>query len=82
MNKESDILPTSPEAEIEKITRREVQLLQLIADGYQNKEIAGKLHLAPDTIKKSLYRLYLKLNVKNRTSAVSKAVKMGLIKSV
>jgi len=80
MIKESDILLISPAAEIEKITRREVQLLQLIADGYQNKEIAGKLHLAPDTIKKSLYRLYQKLNVHNRASAISKATQMGLIR--
>ena len=73
--------PIFPATEIERFTNREIKLLQLVAEGYQNKEIAEKLYVAPDSIKKSLYRLYQKLNVKNRTSAVSKAVKMDLIKT-
>ena len=75
----SATLPIFPVTEIEKITKREIHLLQLVEEGYQNKEIAEKLHVAPDSIKKSLYRLYQKLNVHNRTSAISKAVKMDLI---
>ena len=80
-HEENNILQTSQAAGIQKITKRELNLLQLVAQGYQNKEIAEELYLAPDTIKKALYHLYKKLEVNNRTSAISKAVKMGLIKS-
>ena len=80
-HEESDIVQSSPESARQKITKREARLLQLVAEGYQNKEIAEELYLATDTIKKSLYHLYKKLDVNNRTGAISKAVKMGLIKS-
>lgn len=61
------------------IKPKEVEMLRLISQGFQNKEIAEQLYLATDSIKKSLYRLYQKLDVNNRISAVSKALEMGLI---
>ncbi|RKY93243.1 MAG: DNA-binding response regulator, partial [Ignavibacteriae bacterium] len=49
---------------------RERQILQLIADGLRNKEIAEKFFISPLTVKKQIYTLYKKLNVSSRIQAV------------
>jgi DNA-binding NarL/FixJ family response regulator len=51
------------------LTDRERQLLALISTGATNKEIAARLHLGPDSIKKSASGLYRRLGVRNRTEA-------------
>jgi LuxR family maltose regulon positive regulatory protein len=58
---------------IEPLSRREVEVLQLICDGYSNQEIAGRLVLSLHTVKKHVSNIFLKLNVKSRTQAIVRA---------
>lgn len=58
---------------------REQEVLALIAKGYSNKEIAGKLHLSDETVKRHVSNLIEKLNVHDRTQAVTEALRRGLI---
>jgi LuxR family maltose regulon positive regulatory protein len=61
------------------LTQREVQILRLIESGFTNEAIAGRLFLSLRTVKWYLYNIYPKLGVKNRTGALAKAKKMGLM---
>ena len=58
---------------------REYEVLQLIAKGFSNQEIANQLFLALPTVKTHLSNLYAKLDVRSRTQAVHKAQLMNLI---
>ena len=60
------------------LTRREIQMLGILATGKSNKEIARDLGLSPNTIKTHLANLYEKLGVRNRTQAVTEAAKLSL----
>ena len=62
-----------------KLNDREFQVLQLIAKGHTNQEIADQLYLALPTIKTHVSNLYAKLDVRNRTQAVRKAQELKLI---
>lgn len=61
------------------ITRREEQVLGLLAAGKSNKEIAQKLGVSPNTIKTQVASLYQKLDVQRRTQAVQKARDLAII---
>jgi LuxR family maltose regulon positive regulatory protein len=61
------------------LTRREVEILQCVAEGLRNKEIAEKLFNSEETIKKHIYNMFIKLNVKNRLSLVIKAKELGIL---
>lgn len=61
------------------ITERERQVLQLLADGRSNKEIAARLGLSPNTVKTHVARLFEKLRVARRTEAVGLARELGLV---
>lgn len=61
------------------LTEREVEVLRLVAGGYNNREIAGALHLAEGTVKNHLSSVLSKLGVRDRTRAVLKAVELGLL---
>ena len=61
------------------ITEREYAVLELLAAGHANKEIARALHVSPNTIKTHVSRLYEKLDVSRRTQAVQKARLLRLI---
>ena len=63
----------------EALTTRELQVLSLIAKGFQNKEIARELSLTEATVKYHVAHLLEKLGVGNRTEALSKALELGLI---
>ena len=52
------------------LSRREIELVDLVCQGRLNKEIAYQLELSEGTIKEYLYRLYRKLDVRNRTELV------------
>ncbi|MDI3477525.1 MAG: two-component system, NarL family, response regulator DegU [Thermoanaerobacterium sp.] len=52
-----------------ELTDREMQILNLIAEGYSNKEIADKLFLSEKTVKNHVYNIFRKLDVKDRTQA-------------
>jgi len=58
--------------EINELNERELQVLEFIAKGYLNKEIADKLYLSIDSIKKIAQNIYQKLYVRNRSEAVKK----------
>ena len=63
----------------ETLTAREQEVLQLLARGLRNKEIAARLNVSERTVNFHLANIYQKLNVSGRTEALSKALEQGLI---
>jgi len=63
----------------EPLTPREVQVLELLAEGLPNKAIAGRLRISDQTVKFHVSSISGKLGAKNRTDAVRRAVRRGLI---
>ena len=61
------------------ITKRELEILELIAQGMSNREIAEKLFVSENTVKTHSSRLFDKLAAKRRTQAVQIAKEMGLL---
>ena len=61
------------------LTRREEEVLQLIADGHSTPEVAQKLYISQKTVKNHLASIYQKLDARDRTQAVVQAVRMGII---
>jgi NarL family two-component system response regulator LiaR len=61
------------------ITRRELEILQLIAAGLSNREIAERLYVSENTVKTHSGRVFGKLNAKRRTQAVQRGKEAGLI---
>ena len=61
------------------ITERERQVLQLLANGRSNKEIAAQLGLSPNTVKTHIARLFEKLRVARRTEAIQLGRELGLV---
>ncbi len=62
------------------ITRREEEVLQLIAEGLSTTEVATRLFISVKTVKNHLASVYQKLDSRDRTQAVVRAVKMGIIR--
>lgn len=61
------------------LTRRELDVLRLLAVGKTNREIAQELHLSPSTVKGHVERIIAKLDVRGRTQAAVKAMGLGLM---
>jgi DNA-binding NarL/FixJ family response regulator len=88
---ESDAIVVSPEAGnghgddddgpevLEALTPREVQVLELLAEGLPNKAIADRLSISDQTVKFHVSSISAKLGAANRTDAVRRAVRRGLI---
>ncbi|MES2678525.1 MAG: LuxR C-terminal-related transcriptional regulator [Bacteroidota bacterium] len=84
---EKEIYITDPapteinQQEIEKlgISRRELDVLSLMASGLSNEEIARKLFVSLNTVKTHSSNIYLKLDVKRRTQATEKAKRLKII---
>lgn len=72
---------TRNETEIEKlgISKRELEVLQLMGEGLSNAEIADRLFVSANTIKTHSSKLFEKLDVKRRTQAVEKARRLNII---
>ncbi len=62
-----------------KISERELEVLELVAQGLSNKQISDKLFVSVNTTKTHLSHLYEKLDVKRRTQAVEKAKSLNII---
>ncbi|MHC4165622.1 MAG: LuxR C-terminal-related transcriptional regulator [Planctomycetota bacterium] len=71
--------PTGSEALPDPLSKREFEVLSLLAQGLSNKEIASETFLSPETIKKHVYNIYQKLHVHSRISAIEKARELGII---
>jgi LuxR family maltose regulon positive regulatory protein len=67
---------------IEPLSEREIEVLQLIAEGLSNREIAERLVISLSTVKGHTAKIYGKLNVNSRTQAVAKARQLGLLPEV
>jgi DNA-binding NarL/FixJ family response regulator len=67
------------EAGDEPLTAREVEVLELLAEGLPNKAIAGRLRISDQTVKFHVASISGKLGARNRTDAVRLAVRRGLI---
>jgi LuxR family maltose regulon positive regulatory protein len=64
---------------VEPLSQRELEVLQLIALGRNNQEIARQLVVAPGTVKAHTASIYRKLDVANRTEAVARARQLGIL---
>ncbi|MFD9812803.1 response regulator [Streptomyces sp. NPDC059080] len=62
------------------LSRRETEVLQLVADGLSNAEVSKRLFLSQATVKSHLVHIYAKLGVDSRTAAVAAATARGLIR--
>jgi DNA-binding NarL/FixJ family response regulator len=70
----------SDEPMIEKLTEREMEILQFIAQGLSNKEIAGQLYLSEGTVRNYVSAIMDKLHANDRTQVVIKAAKRKMVK--
>jgi ATP/maltotriose-dependent transcriptional regulator MalT len=61
------------------ITRRELEILELVAQGLSNREIASKLFVSENTVKTHCSRAFDKLGAKRRTQAVQLGKEFGLL---
>ncbi len=62
------------------LTRREIEVLQLVAGGHANREIARRLHIGQATVKSHLLHIFDKLGVDDRTRAVTVALERGVLR--
>jgi len=67
------------ELELLNLSKRELEVLQLMAEGLSNKEIADRLFVSLSTIKTHSNNLFDKMNVERRTQAIDKAKRLGII---
>ncbi|HWT37321.1 MAG TPA: LuxR C-terminal-related transcriptional regulator [Paraburkholderia sp.] len=71
-----------PDTVRESLSARERSIVELIALGQSNKEIARTLGIAPETVKSHIKNVFVKLNVDKRAQAVARAQAMGLVASI
>jgi DNA-binding NarL/FixJ family response regulator len=62
-----------------QLTAREREVLRLLADGHTNEEIGAALFLSPETVRTHVHKAVTRLGVRNRTQAVAKGLREGLI---
>ncbi|HEY52449.1 MAG TPA: response regulator transcription factor [Caldilineae bacterium] len=70
---------SGPTKLVEPLSEREEEVLRFIANGYTNKEIAGRLFLAEGTVKNYVSSILGKIGVRDRTQAALKAKELGLL---
>jgi LuxR family transcriptional regulator, maltose regulon positive regulatory protein len=77
--RQARLTPTSRTQLLGALSHRETDILQLIAHGLSNKEIARRLDIGPETVKSHLKSVFTKLGVERRAQAVSRAQTLGLV---
>lgn len=70
---------TSPKLIEEKLTRREIEVLKLLAEGLFNKEVAYTLNISEKTVKNHVSKIFKKINVSDRTQAAVYAIKHNIV---
>jgi two-component system, NarL family, response regulator LiaR len=75
----SDFVLNEAEVNRLRLSARELEVLQLIADGLSNQQIAERLFVSLNTIKTHTSNLFLKMEVERRTQAIEMAKRLGLI---
>ena len=73
------VAPQDSESLTVKLSQREVEILHLMAAGFANKEIANNIFLAEGTVKNHISNILTKLNARDRTQAVIKALQLAII---
>ena len=76
----SALLPAASEAEVENLTPREMETLEMLAEGLSNKQIAARLHISEHTAKFHVNSILGKLGAGTRTEAVMRGIRSGLLK--
>ncbi|CAN5850641.1 response regulator transcription factor [soil metagenome] len=79
INHETGFILNEPELARLGISKRELEVLQLMSEGLSNQEIAGQLFVSLNTIKTHSSRVFEKMDVKRRTQAIEKAKKLSII---
>ena len=74
-----DAKPEQPGLPYENLTYRELEVLQLAADGLSNREIAARLVISEKTVKNHIGNIFSKLQVNDRTQAILYALRKGLV---
>ena len=74
-----DTAVTANQSLVDPLTNRELEVLQLIAEGLSNRQIADELIISPGTVKYYTSQIYSKLQVSSRTQAVGHARKLGIL---
>ena len=72
--------PTGSESEVESLTPREMETLEMLAEGLSNKQIATRLHISEHTAKFHVNSILGKLGAGTRTEAVMRGLRSGLLK--
>jgi DNA-binding CsgD family transcriptional regulator len=81
--RKSPAVPFEPNVKVRAtlgVSERELEVLQLLAAGRSNKEIARQLDVSPNTIKTHVAKLLEKLEARRRTEAISRARELGMIR--
>jgi len=71
--------PVALEEDTSMLTRRELEILQLVGEGHSNAQVGRMLWVTEQTVKFHLSNIYRKLDVRNRTEAVQHAVRRGFV---
>ena len=73
-----DELSPNPVVTAEPLSERELEVLQWLTAGASNREIGRQLYIAESTVKRHVYNIFGKLNVRNRTQAALQARQLGI----
>jgi DNA-binding NarL/FixJ family response regulator len=76
---DSAVRPREPGLPYEQLTQRELEVLQLAAEGLSNKEIAARLVISEKTAKNHIANIFSKLQVNDRTQAILYALRKGIV---
>ncbi|NUN68226.1 MAG: DNA-binding response regulator [Bacteroidetes bacterium] len=77
--RDPDFVPDASALASLGISKRELEVLELIAQGLSNREIAERLFLSPHTVKSHSSSLFIKLGARRRTEAIKRAKELGVL---